>query len=178
VIHEWRPGARSALLWTPLSVVLGLMGFVIFGLAVGLRTGRVAMAGGVGDVVIVVALVAVLVVVHEGIHALAMAAFGARPEFGAVAIGKVLPAVYTTAPGHRFTRAQYLAVALAPAVILSVIGLAGCFTAVGGYLVIPLATHLAGCTGDGAASLRVLREPAGTVCEDLRDGIRFYRLSR
>lgn len=165
------------MLWTPVSLVLGLIGFVIFGLPLGLRTGQVAIPVRAGDVVIVVALVAGLVLVHEGIHALAMAALGARPEFGAVAIGKVLPAVYTTAPGHRFTRMQYLIVALAPAVIVSVIGLAGCFTPVGGYLVIPLATHLAGCTGDGAASLRVLREPPGTMCEDLRDGIRFHRLS-
>jgi len=157
------------------SLVLAVIGLIAFGLPLALRTGQVSIAGGAGDVVIVVVLVAALVFIHEGIHALAMGAFGARPQFGAVLIGKVMPAVYTTAPGHRFTRGRYLVVALAPAAIVSGIGLAGVFTAVGAYLVIPLATHLAGCTGDGVAALRVLREPRGTMCEDLRDGIRFHR---
>ena len=175
MVDEWRPGARAALLWTPVSIVLAVIGLIVFGLPLGLRTGQVSISAGAGDVLIVVVLVAALVFVHEGIHALAMAVFGARPEFGAVLIGKVMPAVYTTTPGHRFTRGQYLVVALAPAAIVSGIGFAGVFTAVGAYLVLPLATHLAGCTGDAVAALRVLRQPRGTMCEDLRDGIRFHR---
>jgi hypothetical protein len=29
--------------------------------------------------------------------------------------------------------------------------------------------------GDGFAILRTLREPSTTLCEDLRDGVRFHR---
>ena len=44
-------------------------------------------------------------------------------------------------------------------------------------LVVPLAIHLGGCVGDEFAVLRTLREPSTTMCEDLRDGIRFHRAS-
>jgi len=90
-------------------------------------------------------------------------------------VAGIFPALYTTAPGHVFSRAQYLAVAVAPGVALSALGFLACFSPVGGYLVIPLAVHLSGCVGDAAATQRLLRQPAGTGCEDLRDGIRFHQ---
>ncbi len=86
-----------------------------------------------------------------------------------------MPAFYATSVGHRFTRAQYLGVAAAPAIAISVVGFLLCFQPWGGYLIVPLAIHLGGCVGDAFAFWRVLREPPGTTFEDLRDGIRFHR---
>jgi hypothetical protein len=40
-----------------------------------------------------------------------------------------------------------------------------------------LALHLGGCVGDGFAAWRVLREPAGTRCEQLIDGIRSQHMA-
>jgi hypothetical protein len=128
------------------------------------------------DVVLVVALTLLLVIAHEAIHGMVMRVFGARPRFGATLVGRILPAVYATAAGHRFTRSQYLAVALAPAVLVSGLGLWACFGPWAGYLILPLALHLGGCVGDGFAARRVLHEPTGTRCEDLVDGIRFHHL--
>lgn len=125
---------------------------------------------------LVVALTALLVVAHEAIHGLVMLRSGARPRFGATLVGRVMPAVYATSEGHRFTRGQYLAVAAAPAVAVSVLGFLACFGPWAGYLIVPLAVHLGGCVGDGFAGWRALREPPGTECEDLRDGIRFHRM--
>ena len=88
----------------------------------------------------------------------------------------VMPALYATARGHRFTRGQYLTVAVAPAVTISLLGFVACFSQWGGYLILPLAFHLGGCVGDGFAARRVLGEPRGTEFEDLRDGIRFHRM--
>lgn len=128
------------------------------------------------DVLLVLAITAVLVVAHEAIHALVMLRYGAHPRFGAILVGRVMPALYATAQGHRFTRGQYLAVAVAPALTISVLGFLACFGPWGGFLILPLAFHLGGCVGDGFAAWRVLREPSGTVFEDLRDGIRFHRM--
>ena len=140
------------------------------------RPGGVSFRVGPLDVLAVVSLSVLFLAVHEAIHALVMLGFGARPRFGAMIVGHVAPAFYTTADGHRFTRVEYLAIAAAPAVTISVIGfLWVCFGPWAGYLVLPLAFHLGGCVGDGFASRRVLREPPGTQCEDLRDGIRFHR---
>ena len=57
---------------------------------------------------------------------LAMLCFGARPSFGTILIGGVVPAVYATAEGYRFTRSRFLAVAAAPAVVIFVLGLMAC----------------------------------------------------
>jgi Putative zincin peptidase len=154
-----------------------VVGLPLFALPSILRAGRVGGSIRIGlvDVLLPVAVIALLVIAHEAIHGLVMLGFGARPRFGAMLVGRVMPAVYATSEGHRFTRAQYLTVAAAPAVTLSVLGFGACFGPWGGYLILPLAFHLGGCVGDGFASRRVLREPPGTECEDLRDGIRFHR---
>jgi hypothetical protein len=104
-----------------------------------------------------------------------MLGFGARPTFGAVFIARAVPAFYATSVGHRFTRLQYFVVAVSPALLISTVGFWLCFAGLTGYLLVPLAIHLGGCIGDGAAVLRLMREPPGTLCEDLKDGVRFFR---
>ncbi len=90
-------------------------------------------------------------------------------------VARVMPALYATSVGHLFTRPQYFVVAVAPAVLISTIGFALCFGGLTGYLLVPLAIHLGGCVGDGGAVLQLMRELPGTLCEDLKDGIRFFR---
>jgi hypothetical protein len=126
---------------------------------------------GLTEVLVVVALTALLLVVHG----LVMLTFRARPPFGVVLVGGAMPALYATSVGHRFSRGQYLVVAATPAVVISVLGFLLCFGPWGGYLIVPLAIHLGGCVGDLFACGRVLRERPGTEFEDLRDGIRFHR---
>lgn len=142
----------------------------------GLATGSVRIS--LLDVLLVVALTSLLMIAHEAIHGMVMLGFGARPRFGVTLVGKVVPAMYTTTAGHRFTRKQYLTVALAPTALVSGLGLWACFGPWAGYLILPLALHLGGCVGDGFAAWRVLHEPPGTEYEDLRDGIRFHRMPR
>lgn len=178
-VVEWRPGRSEAVVWNLVALSAVAVGVPLFAIPSIVRAG---MSGGLiqvrlTDVLLVVAITTVLVVGHEAIHALVMSRFGARPRFGATLVGGVMPALYATAPGHRFTRGQYLTVASAPALTISVFGFCACFSPWGGYLILPLAIHLGGCVGDAFASWRVLREPPGTECEDLRDGVRFYRAS-
>ena len=161
-----------------LGVAVTVAGIVLFALPSILRVGPAGGSFQIGplDLLLVVALTVLLVIAHEGIHGLVMLGLGAQPRFGAMLVGRVMPAMYATAEGHRFTRGQYLTVAAAPAVTVSVLGFLACLGPWAGWLVVPLAVHLGGCVGDGFAGWRALREPPGTECEDLRDGIRFHRL--
>ena len=176
-IVDWRPGRSSAVTWTVLGTAVTVLGLGLFALPSVLQAGP---AGGTFDVrpldiILVVTLTFLLVVAHEAIHGLAMLVVGARPEFGALLIGGAMPALYATAAGQRFSRRKYLIVSAAPAVTVSALGFLACLGPWAGYLIVPLAVHLGGCVGDAFAFWRTLREPAGTTCEDLRDGIRFHR---
>jgi len=178
-VVEWRPGMSSAVTWNAAAILVTGVGLPVFLLPVMLRSGSGSGSFKVGpvDVLVVVALTALLMVVHEAIHGLVMRGFGARPTFGATLVGHLVPALYTTADGYRFSRGQYLTVAVAPALTISVLGFLACFGPWGGFLIVPLAIHLGGCVGDGFAAARTLREPSTSTCEDLRDGIRFRRIS-
>lgn len=178
IVTEWRPGAREGAWWTLVSLGLVVVGLVLFAIPLLSRTDRVDFEFAPIDVAILAVLTAALIVLHEGIHGVTMKAFGATPFFGIAIAAGVIPSLYTTAPGYRFSRRQYLAVALAPAVLISLVGFAVSFTLPGPSLFIPLALHLGGCAGDAAAARQVLTQPPGTVCEDLRDGIRFHRTSK
>jgi hypothetical protein len=176
-VVDWRPGQAEAMIWNVVAIVLIAAGLPLFALPSVVRSGQAGASFRIGltEILLVVALTAVLLLVHEGIHGLVMLAFRARPTFGVVLVGRVLPALYATSVGHRFSRGQYLTVAAAPAVVISVLGFLLCFGPWGVYLIVPLAIHLGGCVGDGFACWRVLRERPGTEFEDLRDGIRFHR---
>jgi hypothetical protein len=176
-VVEWRPGTSSAITWNIAGLVITFAGLVLFAQPAILRSGSASgeIQFGLADVLLVLGITVLLMVVHEAIHGGVMRGLGARPRFGALLVGRLLPALYTTADGHRFTRSGYLVVASAPAVVISVVGFALCFGPWAAYLVVPLAIHLGGCTGDGFAVLRTLREPSTTRCEDLREGIRFHR---
>ena len=176
-IVDWRPGSASAVTWNVVGVVVALLGLPLFALPALLRAGPGggSFRVGIPQILFVAALAVVLMAVHEAIHGVVMRSFGARPRFGATLVARVAPALYTTSEGHRFTRGQYVTVALAPALLISLLGLAAASQPWGAYLVVPLAIHLGGCVGDGFATRRVLSEAPGTRCEDLPDGIRFHR---
>jgi hypothetical protein len=119
-----------------------------------------------------VALVWGVVVLHEATHGLVMRLWGKRPKFGFVHKGL---AAYAAAPGQRFTRNQWVAVALAPLVVLSVLGCAIMPLLPVSFLgmtIFCLAVNAAGAGADVWMSLRVLRYPPSACVVDEPDGIR------
>src|SRR5262249_39788954 len=132
-VVDWRPGWVEAMVLNVLALPL-LVGALVFFALVGaphLRfSGRAAipLSSLLLALFAVLALIVLRFVAHEALHGVTMAAFGARPRFGAMLLGQVAPVVYTTAPGHRFTRGQYLTVALTPAVAISTAGVLACLT--------------------------------------------------
>ena len=125
---------------------------------------------------VLLALTALLLALHELIHGVVIKAFGGSPQFGATMVGKVMPALYCTAPGDRFTRWQFIQIAIAPGALLT----AACIlviwvTPLGGWLVLPGALQLGGCVGDIAMAWKALEQPRDTLIEDQQSGLRFYR---
>jgi hypothetical protein len=126
-----------------------------------------------------IAVVTLMVFVgHELIHAWVMRRLGARTRFSLADSGSSVlgSAFYATAPGHLFTRGQYAAVTLAPAVLISGLGLLVCLTPLAVVVWLPLTFHFMSCVSDIAIAGRSLREPAGTLCEDLPEGVRFIHV--
>lgn len=176
--RQWIPGRTAAALINIIGVLVVPAGFVFYFFL--WARGRAA-GGGSFDMVqlllgiaVTLALIAVLLIVHEAMHAVAMRVFGARPQVGLTRIGGRIPAVYCIAPGARFSKPQYLAIALSPLVVIG----GGCalivaFVPFGGWLVLPAAVHLAGCVGDVALAFTGLRQPPGTLIEELPAGLQF-----
>jgi hypothetical protein len=169
---EWHPTRTTWILWSILSLPILYVGAVVY-LMAAFHGEPVSGTLDMGALMVVLLLWVGLVWVHEGVHGIFMLAFGARPKFGMLRIGVLPYAFYTTDPGHRFTRRQYLAVSLAPLAILGLLGIPLCMLSP--YLVVPFAFHLAGCIGDIGISRHVLQGPPTVTCEDVRDGVRFWK---
>lgn len=179
-VVDWRPTRRAGLVMNVaglLAAVVGLAGYGALAIA-GAPSGSFTIGGWdlwFGLLGTVGAIV-VLALFHEALHGLAMLLFGARPRFGVgVAGGGLIPNVFTTSPGHLFTRTQYLVVALTPSVALTLLTvvLVG-WGPMGGWLVVPAAIHLGGCVGDWWLVAQAVRHPANCRYEDLKDGLRVH----
>jgi Putative zincin peptidase len=170
LISEWRPTRATLVVWSILAFpACGVAAIGYLSIAF-----RDAHGWEVDLSLLTVALWLGLGWVHEAIHGVAMLAFGARPQCGVLRIGGVVAGFYTTAPGRRFSRAQYVLIALAPVAILTPLGAAACLVPFGTSLAIPFALVFAGAIGDATIAWRVIRAPSGVMCEDLRDGTRFW----
>ncbi len=177
-------GNRRLLLWLNLASLPGLViaGLAFAGIASLIRPGLgdglsfSVSSSSTASLSFVVALLALLsmpfvvVVLHEAVHGFAFWVYtGARPEFGFKGWY-----AYAAAPGWYLGRNQYLVVALAPVVGISVVGLV--LVAV---LPVPLAVvaligavlNVASATGDLYLCARIIASPASTVIEDRNDGI-------
>jgi hypothetical protein len=170
-ISEWQETPKTNGYWIVWSIPVAVAGMFAYG---ALATGSPPTQSSFPLLPLVVAVAAVFGL-HEAIHGIVIAAFGARPEFGVVRVGRsgVPMAVYTAARGHFFTRRQYLVVTAAPMVILSLAGIPACLSPLGGYLWLPFAWHLGGCIGDAIIVWRTLHQPADVLCQDLEDCTRF-----
>ena len=169
-ISEWHPSGITLLAWTVLTVPIVVIGFFAYMLVPWGSGETISLS-----ITPLLALLLSLVCVHEALHGIAVVAFGARPEFGLLKMGGIPIGFFTTAPGHRFSRRQYLIVALAPIAILTPLGVPACLLPFGTYMAAGFALVLAGSVGDMTIAWHVVRAPSGVVFEDLRDGIRFWR---
>lgn len=113
---------------------------------------------------------------HEAVHAAVILALGGRPRFGL----KLPLAAYCTAPGQLFTRAGYIAVALAPLGVLSVVGAVVTWLApdLGACILFGLAGNVSGAVGDLWTVAHMRRLPADVLIEDTETGYTAYAIDQ
>ena len=117
----------------------------------------------------------VFIVLHELVHGVFFWIYSrSRPRFGLRG-----GYAFAAAPGWFFPRRQYLVIALAPLVLLSILGMllvavvpAGALAAI----LFGMVANAAGAVGDMWIACMVVRERRNIVIEDVGDGFNFYAL--
>ncbi len=126
----------------------------------------------------VIGLVLILAI-HELTHALAFRAYGVRPKFRIRRRMKIGTVFYVSAPGSYLRRDEYLAVCLAPLVLLTLILLtAAVLIAVGSAFtataLAAVALNVAAAVDDMFIAYEVLSYPGDTYFEDTGYGFTAY----
>lgn len=119
----------------------------------------------------ILALATVVVVPHEWLHGAAIRRYGGEPRYGVGVSHFVLPYAYATTD-HRFTRGQFVVVALTPLVVLTLVGVPAMLALGWGWLALPLAANAGGAVGDLWMVLTLLGYPPHVYVEDHRTGFR------
>jgi len=130
--------------------------------------------GGVPIWVTLVVLVLALIPLHEGVHGLAILWVGHRPRFGAK-LSKMV--VYATTDAGLFRRNEFIVVAVAPLLMLTVLGMLLVFVvpdSVAYYISLAVILNAGSAIGDLWMLAEVLRYPASAVIRDEEDGIRVF----
>jgi hypothetical protein len=163
-----------------LSLYLFLGGLAFFAglnlLVYRLETGKASGALSWGQVLLVAGVnllgYLLVLVLHEGAHALVFAVLGGRPVFGA----RLPFALYCGAPNQLFRRNAYLAVGLAPLVLISLAGIALIILAPGlaPYAQLGLIGNVSGAAGDLWAVRVLLRQPPTVLVQDTATGFEVY----
>jgi hypothetical protein len=192
LVDEFKPTFAISMIWTILGTLMTVGGFILFaviytqiGAGDSAGSGAVETSGSgesftftlrLDSMLLLMFLSVGVFIVHEAIHGLAFRFFGGKPIYGAVMISKVLPALYCSAPGYRFSLRQFGIIILSPLVVISIVGVAAMpFVENGLLLVFPLALNFGGAVGDVWMAGMLTRRAAGTMVEDLKDGLRFHK---
>ena len=153
--------------------VLGGIFFIVLNLfAYTWRTGQhgASLNGGMVFLWIVLNILSYIVMlpIHELIHGITIAFWGGRPHFGA----KLPFALYCGAKDQVFPRNYYLAIALAPFVVLTLAGILFTLFAptLSPFILLATVGNVSGAAGDLAMVGRLRVLPASALVEDLESG--------
>lgn len=140
----------------------------------GLVVGFSSLSGIFQALGVVLLVTAVMIVLHEGVHGFFFWRFtGVRPHFGLRGAY-----AYAAAPDWYLPKRKYLVVALAPLVVLSLLGVA--LMAVippEGFilLILFLVSNASGAVGDIWVAVWLLRQPEPCFANDEGDAVTLYR---
>jgi hypothetical protein len=128
--------------------------------------------GGFGVMILGILLTLVF---HEFTHGLFMQLFGAKPRYGVLWKQAMF---YATSPGFAYRRNDYVLIALAPLVFLSVLVVLGMWLLQGTLWVALLSVcgvmNASGAVGDMWITAIVLRHANTAYVMDERDGVRVF----
>lgn len=113
-------------------------------------------------------------IIHELIHGLAFTMFGGNPRYG-VGVKLFVPYAYATSPGDRFSRNAFIAIGLAPLVVIDLV----CLMLLAlfpqavwlGWVIV---LNTSGASGDLWIATLLLRSPRSIRVEDRQTGVAIY----
>ena len=112
---------------------------------------------------------------HELTHGMAMQIFGAKPKFGILWKGLMF---YATSPEYAYHRNNYVVIALAPLIFISILAVLGIWLLQGTLWIALLGIcgtlNASGAVGDMWITMIVLRYANTAYVIDERDGIRLF----
>jgi hypothetical protein len=189
-IHELPPGYREVrylaategrvLLWlnvfSLVPLVIALAGVGIWGAFVRRLRGSSPSLfwENIPWLVAVIIVIVLMIVLHEWIHGLAIRWMGYKPRYG---INLAKGVFFATTDNGLFWRNQFIMVALAPLVIITLAGMAlMIFTpdSLGYYIGLIVVMNAAGAIGDLWMAAVVSRYPDNALIRDEADSIRIY----
>lgn len=173
--------------WTAVSTIgflVALAGFLaVYAVATGDLAGTELTLGlGADDVwwwnlalslLAFVALMVAVIVPHEFCHGAAIRAFGGQPRYGLGIAYAIFPYAFATTK-TQFSRNQFLVIALAPFVVLSLIGIPLMILFEWPWMAVPLALNAGGAVGDIWMALILLSYPAEVSVLDSETGLEVY----
>ena len=131
-----------------------------------------------GGVLAVVAVLVATYTLHELIPGLAIRYYGHKPRYG---IRLDLGVMYATTDSAYFPRNQFVVIALAPLVVMSLVGMAlmlAVSDALAYYIGLVIVLNASGAIGDLWMSWVVLRYPPRVLVRDEADRIRIYDIGQ
>jgi hypothetical protein len=163
-------------------IVLNIFGaflFVVFGLifySLAVSLGKLSgFSFGLSEIGLVFMGILLTVVLHELTHGWAMRIFGATPRYGILWKGLMF---YATSPGYAYRRNDYVLIALAPLLFISVLVVLGMWLLQGtvwvAFLGICGIINASGAVGDLWMTMITLRYANTAYVMDERDGIRVF----
>ena len=171
---------RPLTLFSLLLLVIGAVFFVALNLAVFIwRSGQSGATYHTGQILLWLGLNIVsyilILPMHELLHGLTFQLWGGKPYYGT----KLPFALYCSTREQLFPRNYYLAVGLAPFVVITLAGII--FTllvpTLSPYVLLATAGNVSGAAGDLWVVRRLLKMPAETFVEDLETGYRVWQVT-
>jgi hypothetical protein len=160
--------------------IVGILLFIGFGSlfsTLASRLGRLPASFDFGwvELIMIIAGILLALIVHEWMHGMAMQMFGAKPRYGALWKQMMF---YATASGFAFARNNYIVIALAPLISISILVVLGMWLLQGTLWVALLGIcgimNASGAVGDMWITALVLRYPVTAYVMDERDGVRVF----
>ena len=157
-----------------LFVVFGVI-FAIIAVSLGKFPLESQFSFGLGRIGLVIAGCLLTLVLHELTHGVAMQIFGAKPKYGILWKGLMF---YATSPEYAYPRNNYVVIALAPLIFISIFVALGMWLLQGTLWVVLLGIcgtiNASGAVGDMWITMIVLRYANTAYVIDERDGIRLF----
>lgn len=118
-----------------------------------------------------------VIIPHELCHGLVIRAFGGEPRYGLGVMYFVFPYVFATAE-TRFTRKQFVVIALASLVVLTVVGVPIMLLFEWPWMALPLALNAGGAVVDIWMTLVLLSYPSAVTVLDSETGLEVYNVKQ